>query len=67
MAALNTFKLQGQTSGSVAIATVDVVQWPDGSFRWSPSTGGEPVIIREPEAIRLLGKVFNVKITGYPG
>lgn len=66
MASLTTFKLQGQTSGSVAITTVDVVQWPDGSFWWTPTTGGQPVVIRDPEALRLLGKVFNVKITGYP-
>lgn len=65
MADLTTYKLQGQTSGSVAITTVDVILQSDGTFKFKP-TGQQPVIISEPESLRLLGKVFNIKTTGYP-
>jgi hypothetical protein len=66
MADLTTFRLQGQTHpGAVAITTVNVVLTSDGNFKFTP-TGQQPVIIDDPNAMRLLGKVFNIKTTGYP-
>lgn len=64
--ALVTYKIQGQTAGDIAIVTKTVVRWPDGSIRYAPTEGGEPVRITDPNALRLLSDVLDVINPAYP-
>lgn len=60
------YKVQGQSAAGVAITTKDIYRWADGSIRYTPTTGGEPVVITDPNALRLLADILGVEDTAYP-
>ncbi len=60
MAALFTWKLQGQTSGDVAIATNSAVElWGDGSFRFTVNGVSYMYEGNNAAVNALLGSVFT--------
>lgn len=59
MAALQTFKIQGQTAANAVIATVTVERHPDGSFRFT--SGGTVWVYNGQNQVvnRLLQAIFT--------
>jgi hypothetical protein len=57
------YKIQGQTSGAVAIVTVDIDIMPSGGIRFKPANG-HPVFITDPEALKLFEVALGVQFLG---
>lgn len=58
---IGDYKVQGQTSGDVAINTLDVEHWGDGSVHYTRSTG-EKVVVRSPDGLQLLADALGITL-----
>jgi hypothetical protein len=57
-------KLQGQTSGGVAIATLDVEYWDDGTLRFTDATTSKKYILKPTQELH---KLISKTLVGASG